>query len=260
MSDIAMPARQTRFPWITLILSTVLFAILIGLGTWQVERLQWKEALLATIAARTHSAPLPLADIEKIWAQEHDVEYRPVTVTGRLLNDRERHFFSTYDGYSGYFVYTPLQLDDGRAVFVNRGFVPYDQKNASTRQQGEIPGPVTVTGLARNPLDGKPSSILPDNDLVKNIYFWKDLPVMAEQSGINPQQLVPFFIDADKTPNPGGFPIGGVTIIDLPNSHLQYAVTWYGLAATLLAIVIISMVRRKRPAAPQTEPSDLTSR
>ncbi|MBA8876884.1 surfeit locus 1 family protein [Phyllobacterium myrsinacearum] len=255
-----MQAKPTRFPWIMLILSTVLFAILIGLGTWQVERLQWKEALLATIAARTHSAPLPLAEIEKIWAQEHDVEYRPVTVTGRLLNDRERHFFSTYDGYSGYFVYTPLQLDDGRAVFVNRGFVPYDQKNASTRRQGEIPGPVTVTGLARNPLDGKPSSILPDNDLVKNIYFWKDLPVMAAQSSINPQQLVPFFIDADKTPNPGGFPIGGVTIIDLPNSHLQYAVTWYGLAATLLAIVIISMVRRKRPAESQTEPSDLTSR
>ena len=142
-----MPVRPTRFPWITLSLSAILFVILIGLGTWQVERLQWKEALLATIAARTHSAPQPLAEIEKIWAQDHDVEYRPVTVTGRLLNDRERHFFATYEGYSGYFIYTPLQLDDGRAVFVNRGFVPYDQKNASTRQQGEVAGPVTVSPL-----------------------------------------------------------------------------------------------------------------
>ncbi|MBP0657108.1 hypothetical protein J8J20_24855, partial [Mycobacterium tuberculosis] len=65
-----MPVRPTRGPWITLSLSAGLFVILIGLGTWQVERLQWKEALLATIAARTHSAPQPLAEIEKIWAQD----------------------------------------------------------------------------------------------------------------------------------------------------------------------------------------------
>nr|WP_244642603.1 SURF1 family protein [Phyllobacterium sp. 628] len=254
-----MPAKSHRFPWITLILSTILFVILVALGTWQVERLQWKEALLATINERTHSDPLPLPQVEKIWAGERDVEYRPVTVTGTLLNDCERHFFATYEGYSGYFIYTPLQLDDGRAVFINRGFVPYDQKDPAKRPQGEVAGQVTITGLARNPLPGKPSSILPDNDLAKNIYFWKDLPVMAAQAGITADKLVPFFIDADKTPNPGGFPIGGVTIIDLPNSHLQYAVTWYGLAVTLVAIVVIVLTRRKRDNKPQTDPSDLTS-
>ena len=125
---------------------------------------------------------------------------------------------------------------------------------------------MVVTGLARNPLYDKPSSIVPNNDLMTNIYYWKDLPTMAGQSGIADDKLVPFFIDADKTPNPGGLPVGGVTIIDLPNSHLQYAVTWYGLAATLLAVTGISLWRRYHPKDPnepdpsQSEASDLTSR
>ncbi|ATU92465.1 SURF1 family protein [Phyllobacterium zundukense] len=266
MNDIAMPARRQRFPWITLILGTIVFTILIALGTWQVERLYWKEGLLAEIEARTHAAPASLAETEEIWANQKDVDYRTVTATGRLLNDRERHFFATYDGFSGYYIYTPLLLDDGRAVFVNRGFVPYDKKNSVTRPEGQVEGQVTIAGLARNPLTAKPSSIVPNNDLVTNTYYWKDLPTMAGQSGIEEDKLVPFFIDADKTPNPGGLPIGGVTIIDLPNSHLQYAVTWYGLAATLVAIMGVSLWRRyKLPTSNEPEVgeygrSDLTSR
>ena len=99
-------------------------------------------------------------------------------------------------------------------------------------------GEVTITGLARNPLAEKPSFIVPDNDPAKNIYYWKDLSLMARQIGLSQgDALVPFFIDADAKPNPGGLPRGGVTIIDLPNNHLQYAVTWYGLAATLAGVL-----------------------
>ncbi|CAN7562049.1 SURF1 family protein [Phyllobacterium sp. LjRoot231] len=266
MTDIAKPVKHKGFPWITLVLGAIVFAILIALGTWQVERLYWKEGLLAEIEARTHAAPASLAEMEKIWVTERDVDYRTVTATGRFLNDRERHYFATYEGTSGFYVYTPLLLDDGRAVFINRGFVPYDKKNSVTRPEGKVERQVTVTGLARNPLFAKPSSIVPDNDLVTNIYYWKDLPTMARQSGIAEDRLVPFFIDADKTPNPGGLPVGGVTIIDLPNSHLQYAVTWYGLAATLLAVAGISLWQRYHPKGPnepevsQSEASDLTSR
>lgn len=252
--------RPRRFPWITLVLGSIVFCILIALGTWQVERLQWKENLLAEIEARTHSAPVPLAEIEKIWAAEKDVDYRTVTVTGRLLNNQERHYFATYNGMSGFYIYTPLVLDDGRAIFINRGFVPYDQKNSATRMAGEIGTPITVTGLARNPLAVKPSSIVPDNDLRANIYYWKDLATMASQSGTAAEKLVPFFIDADNTPNPGGLPVGGVTIIDLPNSHLQYAVTWYGLAATLLAIAGISVWRRYHPQVPEGQEVDQSKR
>ncbi len=266
MTDRVTNLQANGFPWIKIVLGAIVFAMLIALGTWQVERLYWKEGLLAEIEARTHATPVPLAEMEKIWATAKDVDYRTVTATGRLLNHRERHYFATYDGTSGFYVYTPLLLDDGRAVFINRGFVPYDKKNSVTRPEGEVEGQVTVTGLARNPLFAKPSSIVPNNDLVTNIYYWKDLPTMAGQSGIAEDRLVPFFIDADKTPNPGGLPVGGVTIIDLPNSHLQYAVTWYGLAATLLAVAGISLWQRYHPKDPnepevsQSEASDLTSR
>ena len=107
-----------------------------------------------------------------------------------------------------------------------------------------VDGEVTVKGLARNPLATKPSSIVPDNDPAKNIFFWKDLDAMAASAGLPRRATVlPFFIDADATPNPGGLPIGGVTTIDLPNNHLQYALTWYGLAAAL-AVVTLSVAPR----------------
>lgn len=225
-------------------LGLVLFAILLGLGTWQVQRLHWKEGLLETIDRRTHAAPLPLADVEKQFAATHDVDYMPVTVTGTFLHQGERHFFSTWEGDTGYNVYTPLRLDDGRFMLVNRGFVPYDLKDPAKRRQGEVAGKVTVNGLARNPLPEKPSMMLPDNDVAKNIFYWKDRDVMASTAGLPAGAvLVPFFIDADKTPNPGGLPVGGVTIIDLPNNHLQYAVTWYGLAAALAAVLILRLRR-----------------
>ena len=239
-------AQRRRFPWIMLTLGSIVFAILIALGTWQVERLQWKENLLAEIEQRTHAPPASLGEIESLWARQNDVDYRTVTVTGRFVNGQEHHYFATFAGMSGFYVYAPLQLDDGRIIFINRGFVPYDKKEPASRGQS-VQGPVTINGLARNPLAAKPSSIVPDNDLKTNIYYWKDLSAMAAQSGIPVNRLVPFFIDADKAPNPGGLPIGGVTIIDLPNSHLQYAVTWYGLAATLLAIAGISVWRRLHP-------------
>ncbi len=260
MNTSPIAVKQRRFPWITLILGSIVFAILVGLGTWQVERLQWKENLLAEIEQRTHAAPASLNEIEDLWAKQHDVDYRTVTVVGQFMDGQERHYLATFAGMSGFYVYAPLQLTDGRIIFINRGFVPYDKKEPATRSAG-VDGPVTIKGLARNPLDAKPSSLVPDNDLKANIYYWKDLRTMAAQSGVPESRLIPFFIDADKTPNPGGLPIGGVTIIDLPNSHLQYAVTWYGLAATLLAIAGISIWRRTHPKdEPDQSGSGLTSR
>jgi len=229
-------SRKAR--WLAVILGLVGLVVLLGLGTWQVERLQWKEALLATIEQRTHAAPEPLADIEKRFAQTGDVDYWPVTATGSFLHSGERHFFATHEGEAGYFVYTPLRLADGRFVFVNRGFVPDHLKDPVKRPQGQVEGEVTVNGLARNPLSEKPSSLVPDNEPAKNLFFWKDRDMMAATAGLPAGAVVlPFFIDADKTPNPGGLPVGGVTIVDLPNNHLQYVVTWYGLAAALAGVL-----------------------
>jgi surfeit locus 1 family protein len=245
----AAPASRRSF-WLVAVLGLAALAILIALGTWQVQRLHWKEDLLATIDTRIHSSPLPLSGIEVQYRTTRDVDYTPVTATGIFRHDGERHFLATWKGQSGFFVYTPLALADGRFVFVNRGFVPYDLKDPSRRAEGQVEGEVTITGLARNPLQEKPSSLVPDNDPAKNIFYWKDRDAMAASAGLGAQaEIVPVFIDADATPNPGGYPLGGVTLIDLPNNHLQYAVTWYGIALTLVGVFAAFAWRRIRPVA-----------
>jgi surfeit locus 1 family protein len=248
VTDIQSPAPRRKLPIFTGAAVLVAFAILVSLGTWQVERLQWKEKLLADIAERRAAAPVPLADIEAMAASGGDIEYRQMTASGVYDNSRERHFFATWRGQTGYYIYTPLQLADGRYLFVNRGFVPYDNKEPEMRMQGQLTDQQTVNGLARAKLPGKPSWVVPDNDIAKNIFYWKDLDVMASSVGLDTANVVPFFIDADDTPNPKGLPIGGVTEIDLPNNHLQYAFTWYGLAATLVVIVVVARFRKQGAA------------
>ncbi|RUM06693.1 SURF1 family protein [Rhizobium chutanense] len=250
MTDIDNAAPRRRLPVATGILVLIALAILISLGTWQVERLHWKEGLLADIAARQVAAPVPLAEIEAMATTGGDIEYRKVTATGRYINNKERHFFATWRGQTGYYIYTPLELADGRALFVNRGFVPFDNKEPEMRMQGQLTDRQTVTGLARSKLPGKPSWVVPDNDVAKNIFYWKDLDVMASSVGLEKARVIPFFVDADSTPNPAGLPIGGVTQVDLPNDHLQYAFTWYGLAAVLVVVVAISWFRKgaRQPA------------
>ncbi|MFC5759456.1 SURF1 family protein [Rhizobium sp. GCM10022189] len=249
MTDIESPAPRRRLPVFTGIAVLAALAILISLGTWQVERLHWKEGLLADIAARRAAAPVPLADIEALAAKGGDIEYRTVTATGRYVNNKERHFFATWRGQTGYYIYTPLQLADGRYLFVNRGFVPFENKEPEMRMQGQLTDQQTVTGLARARLPAKPSWLVPDNDVAKNIFYWKDLDVMASSVDLDKASIVPFFVDADSTPNPAGLPIGGVTQVDLPNDHLQYAFTWYGLAAVLVVVVAISWFRPRKGAA-----------
>lgn len=232
---------------IFLLLGMISFSILIGLGTWQVQRLHWKEELIATIDERVVSEPRSLAQIEALAAAHESVEYWPVIVTGVFHHEGERHFFATHKGQSGYFIFTPLELDDGRFLLVNRGFVPFDRKDASARAQGQVEGVQTVTGLAREPVAEKPNSLMPDNDPAKNIFYWKDVGAMAASNGIgNPEDYLGFVVDADDTPNPGGLPVGGVTLIELPNSHLQYAVTWYGIAAALAGVLGVWLWGKRR--------------
>jgi surfeit locus 1 family protein len=238
---------------ITTILVLSVFAILVGLGTWQMERLHWKEGLLADIAARRAAAPVALSEIERDAERPGgDIEYRRVSLSGTFDHKGERHFFATFEGRTGFYVYTPLTLADGRVLFVNRGFVPYEMKEPATRRAGEVEGLQTLTGYAREKLAAKPSSLVPDNDLSKNIFFWKDLAAMTASDGLDPTNVLPFFVDADETVKmAGGWPRGGVTQFDLPNNHLQYALTWYGLAGALVAVVIASVVRRRRVGTEQ---------
>lgn len=236
------PSRRSN--WLLLALSLPTLILLLILGTWQVQRLQWKEALLDRINERVAAEPVPLEEIASAYAAGADIEYRPVTVSGRLMNDREQHYLATWQGQSGFFVHTPLALEDGRSIFVNRGFVPYDRKDPVSRPAGQMEDIVQIGGLARTAPEEKPSFIVPDNTPDKNVFYWKDLDAMAASAQLAPEDVYPFYVDADGTPNPGGLPVGGVTRIDLPNSHLQYAVTWYGLAFALVIVLAFWFLRR----------------
>ncbi len=248
MTDSASLKPRQRSFWFAAPLILLAMIILVSLGTWQVKRMYWKEALLADIQQRIHAAPVPLSDIEEMAKSGGDIEYRTVALTGTFDHAHEQHFFATFQGQTGYYIYTPLKLEDGRSIFVNRGFVPYDMKEPAKRMAGEVASVVSIEGLARARLNAKPSSLLPENDLGKNIYYWKDLTAMTGAAGLQAENVLPFFVDANDAPNPGGWPKGGVTLIDLPNNHLQYAITWYGLALALVIVVGFAYVRGSRKA------------
>jgi surfeit locus 1 family protein len=210
--------------------------ILATLGTWQLQRLYWKESLIADIGERKDQAPVSLADLERRWLRTSDVDYFPVSVEGRYQHELEQYYYTTHEGRVGWNVYTPLELDDGRVLFVNRGFVPDAMRDPATRLQGQVAGQQSITGLARNPLYEKPNSFMPDNEPLSQTYFWRSLDQMAVSAGLEGDRLVPYFVDAGNADLPGGFPQGGTTYISFPNNHLQYAITWYGLALALLGV------------------------
>jgi surfeit locus 1 family protein len=222
-------------------------AVLLTLGTWQMKRLSWKEELLAAIETRMSSTPEPLAAIEDRFRQSGDVDYYPLKLTGTFINDGEQYFLSTFDGQSGWNIYTPLQLADRRIVMVNRGFVPYDLRDPSKRPQSIQSGKSDIVGLARNALDGKPSSLTPDNDPKSNTWYWKDLFGMAGNAKAVEAGLLPFFVDDWTETKPDALPRTRTTIVSLPNNHLQYAITWYGLAAALAGVWIV--FARTRPSS-----------
>jgi surfeit locus 1 family protein len=224
-------------------------ALLCALGTWQVERLHWKEGVLRQIDERTHSPPQSAEAVADVGRRTGDVDYYPVAARGRFLNGAERFFISTFGGDSGWNVYVPLDLGGNRFVWVNRGFVPYDRKDPATRREGQLEGNTDVVGLARNVAAEKPSWLVPNNDLAKNQFFWKSLPELGVGAGLPPgAEVMPFVIDAGPGRAPGGWPVGGTTVIDIPNNHLQYAITWYGLALVLALMLGYQVFRAFRPA------------
>jgi surfeit locus 1 family protein len=224
----------------------IALVMLLSLGTWQLYRLQWKEQLIAEIEARRNTAPADLAQVEARALAGEDIDYVRVTATGTFDHAHEQYFFATNEGKVGYHVYTPLILADSRTVFVNRGFVPESQKDPAKRAQGQVGGAVTVRGLARARLAAKPSWAVPESEPAKRLYFWKDLDTMAANVAVPKDKLIPFFIDADAAANPGGWPRGGVTQLELPNNHLSYALTWYGLAGVLIVVSVLAFRRQPR--------------
>jgi surfeit locus 1 family protein len=221
------------------------FVVLIGLGTWQVERLHWKQAL---IAERSAAISAPPAELPPTSDGTRPLEFHRVQVKGTFLHDREIlvHAIERQRGAAGYLVLTPMRLADGAVVLVERGWVPTDKRDASTRSQGDLPGEAVVDGLLRLAPAEKPGRFVPANDPGRGEWFWIDLPAVARAAGV--PEALPFYVEAGPAPNPGGFPVGGQANTDLPNDHLQYAITWYSPAAAL-AVIYFLLLRRERAAS-----------
>jgi surfeit locus 1 family protein len=224
------------------------FAVLIGLGTWQVRRLAWKEDLIATVTARLSGPPaaLPLAaDWPRLDSATQ--EYRRVAFTAEFLNDKEALVFTTGSSFRddesgpGYWVFTPARVA-GATVMVNRGFVPDGRQKPATRPQGMIAGPVQIVGVMRWP--ERPGLFTPAGDPAKNLWFSRDSTAIAAAKGLGP--VAPFYIEQEAPPAPGGLPRVGILKPSIPNNHLGYIFTWYGLAAVLAGTFAVWLVGRLR--------------
>ncbi len=217
--------------------------LLLALGFWQVERLFWKQDL---IAQRQAAVAAPRVAAPRSLEEARGMEFHHIVDEGVFLHDKEIFLGATSEaGRQGYQVLTPLLEPGGRAVFVNRGFIPAELKDPAKRAAGQITDTVRVQGLLRLPPAEKPAWFLPDNRPDLNYWFWVDLPEMSAADRLD--RVAPFYIDADATPNPGGWPKGGVTRLALPNDHLQYAITWFSLAVALIVIYVLFHRRNAGP-------------
>lgn len=236
LREVAWPAAATL----------ILLAILVGLGLWQLERREWKLGLIQRIEARAKAPPTDLALAIDEWEGSRDVEYVHAQALGRLLHDKERHLYAPDPRLGpGVDVFTPLQLDGGHVLWVDRGWVPDRLRAPETRAQAQIEGELRVTGLLRAGHD-KPR-FAAENDPKKNLWVWRDLAGFTASAFSDAKaDALPFFMEADAGQSPGGWPRGGVTRITLQNDHLQYALTWLGLAAALLGLSVVFVVRRLR--------------
>ncbi|UUR07949.1 SURF1 family protein [Sphingomonas glaciei] len=201
-----------------------------GLGVWQVERLAWKRDLIARVDARL-AAPAVALEARETWP-----EYSKVWASGRFDHARETLVDALTERGKGYWVLTPLDTGD-RTILVNRGFVPSERAAASTRPQGQLSGDVVVTGLVRLTEPG--GRFLRANQPSADRWYSRDVATIAAARDLS--EVAPFFIDADATANPGGLPIGGLTVVSFRNSHLVYALTWFGLAGLCLFGLVLTL-------------------
>jgi len=257
--DARRKAARPRL-WLT-VLSLAAFALLIALGVWQIERRAWKLALIDRVEQRVHAPAQPIPS-PAAWpaVSAASDEYRHVTVSGRFLHDRETLVQAVTEEGPGYWVLTPLQRGDGTLVLVNRGFVPSERRDASTRQSGNPNGQVEITGLLR--MTEPKGGFLRNNVPQHNRWYSRDVAAIAAARGLH--DVAPFFIDADAGSQTTGGPISGLTVISFPNNHLIYALTWFALAFMLAGKLFVTfgggLFRRKRFVHEPAGGSDATAR
>jgi cytochrome oxidase assembly protein ShyY1 len=216
-------------------------AVLLGLGTWQIERKAWKEALIATLAVRTAAAPVALPP-QQDWAAltEESAEFMRVRLriepgagddalvftSGSTLRDDVKS--------PGYFVFTPVRLPGGATVVVNRGYVP-------SRSAPRLDGPQEIVGSLRWP--EAPSMFVSERD-GSGTWYMRDQRAMARALGWG--EVAPFYVEQEAPVPSGGLPHPAPLNVRLRNDHLQYALTWFSLAAVLAAVFAVWATRQRR--------------
>jgi surfeit locus 1 family protein len=234
----------TRLWWQSL-LALAAFVTLIGLGTWQLERKAWKEGLIEALAERTNAQPMPLPSPER-WATLDPAsdEFRRVRFAATIAPDREALVYSSGSSVRpdvsgpGYWVFAPAELSGGGVVVVDRGFLPGGQQDPKTH--APTAGQLDLVGALRWP---EPRGLFaPADDPAHNLYFVRDHLAMAQAKGWG--KVAPFYLDLETSTGP--LPRAGRLTPTLRNEHLQYALTWYGLAAVLAAVFAFWLKSRWR--------------
>ncbi len=229
--------------WPTLI-SVPALVLLLGLGTWQVQRLYWKTALIDRLESRMAA---PAMDLPATLSDPDAAEFRRGRVAGRFLHAREMYLLGTSPrGNAGFYVVTPLLRAEAPPVLVNRGWVPPERKHPARRQAGQPPGQVVVEGIVRKAQT--PGWFTPDNEPDKNLWFTIDPAAMGRAAGLD--RVAPVYLQAQAVEAPRGAPLGLPSELKLRNQHLQYAITWYALALALVVIYVLYHRQRQRQAAP----------
>jgi surfeit locus 1 family protein len=218
-------------------------AMLIVLGTWQLFRLAEKEAQLAEVAERTNAAPISLSEALARRDKGNDIEFDAVKVRGVFDHASERHKLASFEGSPGWQIITPFRSDEGIVALVDRGVVPAGLKDAAKRNESpallELNAVVRAHGRERGFFD-------PDNDADGNLWYWWDVPAMLSSVAIAPDlRVAPFILQELPGSDPNRFPRAAGPEAELSNNHLQYAVTWFGLALTLLVIAGL-FIRKQR--------------
>jgi surfeit locus 1 family protein len=221
--------------WPTIIMLPI-FLFSLFLGVWQMERRAWKIDILDRIATNQAAAPMTLDELLK--GDPLRREYGRVRVSGTFLHDKEYYLAArSLKSKVGMQVVTPLRTDDGMIVLFDRGWIPSEKREPDKRAEGQLPGKVELTGIVRRSQIKR--QFAPDNDPAKNFWFHVDVPVMRRMAGGQPDPVLDsFFLEADATPNPGGIPVGGQTRLDIPNDHLQYAITWFLIAMAAAGVYL----------------------
>lgn len=208
-------------------------AVLIGLGAWQMERLAWKGELITEFETRTTAAPISPPNHIADFAKDR---YKRVEAAGVFLNGKEiLRTGQSYEGNVGFHVFVPFVVENGPTVFVNRGWIPEKMKDPKTRpENSQIKGQTTIDGFIRQ--SGLRGSFVPDNEPENGIWLYVDTAQMAGHVGI--EEVPNYYIDQFKAEG-NRLPIGADREVKVRNDHLQYAITWFSFALTLMVIYVL---------------------